>query len=507
MKKIICLLFICSNVVAVEITNSTESAYRAESAPGINRSNSNYNTHKVNPHAVKNPQYTDYNVNDNYIKEQTYLQNPFRGLAAGGGTQYVTHEQKESQNFAERVFADGTWDVYGFYGMQQNSGKPLSYNLSSTIFGQTGSVGGFSLGGAFIVANPFIQNTQTTSGYQPYVFMTSEQYNTPTEAFVEYQYSNILLADVGYIGINNSPFLAASYYSDQSSGVNYQGALFNINPGKGWLIIALAFNGALYPGNQGFTGATLYDSGSVQGIPTGFPNASSNGTVAIGASYYTPGNLYDFRVWGYQFNNYASLVYGDTTIKLPVDNSNNLYFTLSAQGGFERGNQTNAINSAGLGNINSNFAGAQAGFNYNWFNLTAGYENVWGPDDAFGHGAIVSPYTYNENVDPMYGNSWMTGLTQKTSSGQMFIVTPSFYFFDHSLSLAPAYSQVYSTVAGIPDQEFDFVVNYFVPSVKGLKFFGVYAYMVQQNQFTTYQGQQLKGGDVWTALFMTEYLY
>ena len=101
----------------------------------------------------------------------------------------------------------------------------------------------------------------------------------------------------------------------------------------------------------------------------------------------------------------------------------------------------------------------------------------------------------------------MTGLAQKGSSGQMYIISPSISFLDNTISIAPAYSQVLNTVAAVPDQEFDLVFNYNVKQVHGLKFFGVYAYMWQEQNFTTYQNQNIQGGNNWTALFMTEYLY
>ncbi len=500
MKKII-LMILSTFSIGHAFADSTN-----ESAP--------ISTNESSP-LVSPPIYKDINANDNYIREQSYLQNPYLGLPSGGGTQLVTPEQKAAQNFAEKLFADGTWNAYGFSAVQQNNNKPVNFNVSGGIFGQTGSVEGFSLGGTFVAGNPFIQNNNTASGFRPYVFMASEPYYALTEGFLEYQYSHIVQADVGFIGINNSPWLAANYYSDQSSAVTYQGASVNVNPGGGWLFTGIAFNGANYPGYSGFTGNTLYNPGSIQGISTGI-NQGSNGTLAFGTSYFTPDNMYNVRAWAYQFDNYATLVYADNSIKLTLDKDTNTYFTIAAQGGTEWGNTSNAITSANLGNINSNFAGAQAVFNHRWFNVSFGYENVWGPADAFGHGAIVSPYTYNENVDPMYANSWMTGLVQKASSGQMYNITTTFSFLENTLSVAPAYSQILNTVGqqansslgtSNPDQEFDLVFNYKVKQIPGLKFFGVYGYM-WNDPYTPYNSTTVASAtNAWTTLFMTEYVY
>ena len=445
------------------------------------------------------------NVNDTYIHSQSYLQNPFLGQPSGGGTQFVAESQLATDGLMKTLFSDGTWNVQGFGGLVQNTNGPAMYSLSSTLFGQTGAIGGFSFGGAFTLANPVltpgINPPRSSSSSMP--TLTSDQQYVPTEAYVEYQYSHIVQADAGWIGITNSPFLASNYYDNQSTGVNYQGVSVNVNPMRGWLFTAIGFNAAQYAGQNGFNSATLYNTANIYGIGNSYYfNGGDDPTFAVGSSYYTPDNNYNLRVWAYDLKNKAQLVYADNSLKLPI--AEKTYFTLAAQGGFERGNNMVTVATNQSQDINSNFVGAQAGFRHNWFGISAGYNNVWGPDNAFGGGALVSPYTFNENVDPLYTNSWMTGFVQKGSAGEAFIVSPAFYFLDDNLSFTPSYSVSNSTNAP-SSQEYDFIATYNIPQIKGLKIFGMYGYQtmpttapITGNGNTDY---------AWTTWLVTSYLY
>lgn len=429
------------------------------------------------------------NNNAKYIAKNNYLQNPYLQNPSGGGTQIVTESQFNNQNFAEHLFADGTWNVLAGAAAQYmgsgSSGSP-SFGYGGDLFGQTGSVAGFSAGGLLSVANPFYSkaingdvNGQNQNGAN-FNFMPANQQIALSEAFLEYQYSNIIQADVGYIGINNSPWLSMNYYSNiLTPGANYQGALLNVYPGGGWLLTALAFNAAQFVGNSGFTPNTFYNTGVdySSGLIVNTVDEQSNGTVALGANYEAWNNQYNLRLWGYQFDNYGTLLYADNSLKLPVNKT--ISFNLAAQAGTD--NQTNggsnALTNDGFGQIISNFVGLQGGFNIDWFGLTLGYNNVWGPNSAYGGGAIVSPYTYGFATDPLYTTPYMAGLADMGTAGQAYKLSTSFTFLDGSLSIAPAWT-TFMTASPLYNgaNEYDFVVTYNIPEVKGLTVFSAFAY-------------------------------
>ena len=442
------------------------------------------------------------NINDKYIAPHAYIQNPYNSLTSSGGTQIVTESQIASQNLIEQWFADGTWNVWGNTSVETNNGMQPNYQYGANIFGQTGQVAGFSFGGVMTIMNPYITPNinpanQSLAANQ---FLTSSRQVTPTEAFVEYQYANTFQADVGYIGITNSPWLASNYYNNMAApGITYQGALFNIDPGGGWLITALAFNAAQSIGQTGFDGMTLYNSGFDWATGTanliGMP---SRGTVALGGNYSGWNNNYNLRLWAYQFNDYANLVYADNSIKFTP--TENLSFNLAAQGGSEAGDKMNTITASGYGNVASTFFGVQGGINYNWFGLNLAYNNVFGPQNSYGGGGIISPYTYNMAVDPLYTTPYMQGLIDRGSAGTAFKVSPSFTFLNGNLSFTPSFTSL-NTTAVAPSSEYDFLVSYTVPQIKGLNLFAVYA--IQDMPYTL----STPNGGSYTAQFFASYLY
>lgn len=417
--------------------------------------------------------FADANKNDTYINQYAYIQNPFTGLPSGGGTSKLTESQIADNNFMQQLFTGGTWNIYTLASVSGSfngaPGPSMSYGASA--FAQTGQIAGFSFGGLFNLMNPISTEGRGTPFASQYLSTANQ--HTPLEAFAEYQYSHYVQVDAGWIGITNSPWLGGNYYNNMTSGMNYQGVLVNVNPLNGLLLTGLVINAAISPGLNHFTQQTLYDPNFDWTMNSN--NPGSPYTVAGGASYYTPDNNINARIWAYNFANYANLFYEDDSINFPVNK--NFSLQVASQMGTENGN--NAINlgtAQGASDVNSDFVGLQGGLKYStWFGLNLGYNNVWSPVNSLGNGAIVSPYTYNINLDPLYTTSWMQSLVGLGSGGQAYKVAPAFTFLNGNLSISPSYS--YFTGSMMPSvNEYDFIVSYSVPQIKGLTFFGVVAY-------------------------------
>ncbi len=446
------------------------------------------------------------NTNAKYIAPNNYIQNPYATLVSGGGTKPLNESQIANQNIAERLFADGTWNVQVGVSAQYTgvgAGYP-NYAYGANLFGQTGDVAGFSVGGLFTAMNPYFANQMNGYNTSASPFLPSNQQVTLAEAYLEYQHSNIFQIDAGYIGINNSPWLSDNYYPNvMSPGTNYQGILINLHPGGGWLLTALTFNGAQIVSETGFTPYTFYNKGYDYfggTIVNNNPSVTSSGTAALGANYTGWDNQYNLHLWGYQFNNYGTLLYADNSIKFQPTKA--LSFNLAAQAGTDNqlGNTNNALTNDNLGQISSNFVGIQGGFNYDWFGLNLAYNNVWGPNSAYGNGAIVTPYTYGFATDPLYSTPYMSGLADLGTAGSAYKLNPTFTFLNGSLSFTSAYTIFNTTVAQWNGtQEYDFGVTYNIPQIKGLTFFSVYAYQ-QVPEFNT------NGNSYITQLYVS-YLY
>lgn len=424
------------------------------------------------------------NINAKYVEEGNFIQNPYGKLVSGGGTTNLNESQIESHNFAERLFYDGTWNVQAGASAQYtgvgNTGYP-NYAYGLNLFGQTGQVGGFSVGGIFTAMNPFWAGQMNGVNTNSAPFLPANEQVTISEAYLEYQHSNILQLDVGYIGINNSPWLSNNYYPNvMSPGTTYQGILANLYLGSGWLLTALSFNGAQIVSETGFTPYTFYNKGYTYfggTIPSNNPLVTSSGTAAVGANYAGWDNQYNLRIWGYEFNNYGTLLYADNSIKFQPSKA--LSFNLGAQVGTDNqlNNGSNALTNDNLGQISSNFVGLQGTFNYDWFGLSLGYNNVWGANSAYGNGAIVTPYTYGFATDPLYSTPYMAGLADFGTAGSALKLSPTFTFLDGGLAFSTAYTTFNTSVAQWNGtQEYDFTAMYHIEEIKGLSLFGVYAY-------------------------------
>lgn len=448
------------------------------------------------------------NPNSTYISRQAYIQDPYMGIPSGGGTQNVTESQLANQNVWQKWFTDGTYNVMGMAAYATNNGYANTAD-SVNVFAQTGQVAGFSFGAMMTIANPWGSPYTTPYQDQQILFLPPNQVIQPTELFAEYQYNNIFQIDVGRIAINNSPWLSTAYYNNmQVPGATYQGGLINVNPGGGWLLTGLAFNQAMIAGSPYFTNQTLYNYGFDYTTNTSnIINQASNGAIALGSTYTGFDNNYTLRMWAYNFQDYANMFYADNTLKLPVNKD--LTFNLAAQGGYEHGTGVgnDLISTNSDGSINATYFGAQASLNYEWFGLALAANSVMGPTNSYLGGAIVSPYTYEIATDPLYTTSYMAGLVEK-AAGSAIKITPSFNFMNNNLTFAPSYAY-YSTVAVPSSQEYDLVITYNVPQVKGLLFTLDGAYMTQEAYNSPFPnvGGIAGIGNVYTVQLGTSYLY
>ncbi|MEN9946092.1 MAG: hypothetical protein RLZZ293_478 [Pseudomonadota bacterium] len=421
------------------------------------------------------------NNNDNYIQTYNYWQNPWHDLTKSQVNSPSDLEDLTQQNIMQRLFNNGIWNLWTAVSAQYTgagAGFP-SYGYGTSLFAQTGQIGGFSAGGMFELINPIAANNLNGSNKNSAPFLPAKQQITPSEAFLEYQYNHIVQVDAGLIAINNSPWLSQNYYDNMlTAGATYQGLAINIAPGNGWLLSVIGFNAAQGISETGFTGLTWYNKGYDYAgglINNNNTNETSNGTIAIGANYSAWDNLYNLRMWGYNFANYGQLLYADTSLKLPINQIIN--FTLAAQGGTNNNftNSNTALNNAGYGGINSNFLGIQGGFNYDWMGLNVAYNNIWG--SGFGSGAIVSPFTFGMATDPLYTTPYMAGLVDLATAGSAYKISPNLNFLSGNLTISPAFTS-FSTANSQSNgtKEYDLTVSYNITQIKGLTLFVAYAY-------------------------------
>lgn len=415
-----------------------------------------------------------------YIHFGNYTQNPYIGMPSLGGTQSISAKDNSESSLLGQLFENGTWNAFGAASyVEQNSFNNYGYAIN--LFAQTGAVGGFSIGGLMTIANPFFtkQLNPIDEENQAQGLPVAEQV-IPQELFAEYQYLDMVQVNAGWIGINNSPWM--TYYQNNALNmVTYQGASINVNPGAGWLLSGFAINGAQLLGENGFSKQTMYNSTWDNGTATGnIGTVTSNYTVAIGANWTSPQEMLNAQVWGYDFANYANMLYADTSIKLPVNDD--LGFVIGVQGAIQGQNSDgNILNNNGYGNsVSSNMLGASLDFNYSIFGLQLGYNNIWGPSDGYEAGGLISPYTYQYATDPLYTTGWMQGMVER-SSGHAYKFAPSLSILNNNLTILPSY-QYYATSLIPSSSEYDLQISYNIEQVKGLTVFGGYGYLTNVDE-------------------------
>ena len=431
---------------------------------------------------------TIVNANQTFINPNSYYENPYGNIPSGGDTQYLIESQTANHSLLEKLFNDGTWNVFtaatatynGIIQPKNSAQNNMTYGYGTSLFGQTGRIGGFSFGGLITVDNPFF-NSQINGWRQNQgPWMTTKQLTQLNGLYVEYQYSNRVQVDAGWISINNSPWLSpAATLNNMNPAATYQGAIVNVNPGGGWLLTVLGFNAAQLGGATGMSGYTFYNAQSNGPLPNG-ENYSSNNTVAIGGNYKALDNNYELRLWGYNYDNYGSLLYADS--KLNLDLTDKLSLMMALQAGTNNSNLnggTNAFTNYQNQTISSNFAGAMLQVGYDWAKLGFAYNNIWGAQDSYGQGALVAPYNTNINNDPLFAEAWMYNMTNSKASGTGSKVYSRFTFLDGNLWIMPVYGR-YTSSNPIWNgtQEYDVQFGYSIPQIRGLSIFNILAYQL-----------------------------
>ncbi len=450
--------------------------------------------------------------NNTIITQQSiYTENPWiHSLKVTNNTQTNT------DGIIKHLFCDGEWNAFGAVSMQYTGTQSsfTNYGYGVDLFAQTGQLYGFTFGGLIDIVNPFFAtningNNPNTQAY----FLPSQKQVAPSEAFVEYQYNNLLQVDAGLIGINNSPWLTPNYFNNMiATPYSYQGAMINVNINKNWTLTGIGFNGAQGISSSSFTGLTNYNTGYdfLSGIiANNTVTGASAGTIAVGLNGELFNHQNTIQIWGYNFANYGELLYANDNSKFTLNSD--LSFNLNTQAGMDmsngNANNINAINDPGnglnggsYGQISSNFLGIQGNITYKCYSLNVSYNNVWGNETGYGHGAIVSPYTYGMADDPLYTTPYIAGLVDMGSSGAAYKVGASINLLDKSLTISPSMTAFKTGVSQWNNtHEYDLITTYATPKIKGLNIFGVYAY--QQNPPSN------SSGNNYVIQIMLSYLY
>lgn len=359
-----------------------------------------------------------------------------------------------------------------------NSVNNAAYDGTFEVWGQTGRLNGFALGGTLqggVIA------TQTG---QPNTFGTTGVF-FPSQAYLDYEYHNTLEITGGNILLTNPWVNSASGFPGATfANVNntYQGINANLQVTPTLLLSGFRiFSYLQYPDN-GFTQTSLYNSYAEIG------NTYTPGAAGIGSNW-KPSTQYTLNAWLYQFYDYADMWYLDNDYHLPLSDSVSMDFAIQALTQNANGNsipaQTLIPNSSNqyYGNVSGNAVGAKWVISVPKNTITLAYNSIFGVSSSFLGGGIVSPYTYGLETDPLYTTPALSSLAE-LGSGNAYLIKDSLPFLDKSLIVNLAFSQffIYKTIPTQPNTvtEYDAGLQYNIPHT-GLNIWSRLVYLNQPN--------------------------
>lgn len=184
------------------------------------------------------------------------------------------------------------------------------------------------------------------------------------------------------------------------------------------------------------------------------------GSAALGANYHHK-NL-SSQVWGYQFYDYAKLIYGD--IEYTLAPSSDIKPILGLQAAHEWNDGNAVMKRLGLGNINATAYGALVGVAAGNAKMTLGYNKIPSRSNTdYHHGNLVSPYT--SGSDPLYTTSMIDGLIEK-APGSAYKIGAEYYLYQRQILLKASYAKYNTEPFAADTTETNFDAKYQIGSGK-----------------------------------------
>ncbi len=424
------------------------------------------------------------------ISPYNYLQNPF-ALTTGN-----SHAESTTGTFNLGI-SSTTKSASNYLGT-----NPEGIGYTAEIWGQSSRMAGFAFGGAFTIANigtSYLLNPENAASQ--YSTLTN-RIATPSQAYINYQYSNKFDISVGNI-ILNTPWTPSALSAPDFLNSTYQGIVFNYQPFNSLLFSGYnIYSFQMYPNNF-WTQTTFYNGANSLFANTNAFNLHTPGSSALGTQFM-PTKNYNLNLWLYQFTDYINMIYGDTNYKIILGTSTSM--ELAAQGLSQNAQGTNIIsqqtlvNGAAAGSPQGNAIGAKWVLNVPHDSITIAYNQVFGNQNSFLGGGIITPYTYSYEFDPLYTTVASSSLAE-LGAGNAYLLQNRMQFLDSKLEVITRVSwyniqQVYDTQSSFT-REWDGILGYNIPRLK-LYFQGRLVYLEQP---------VVAGGNSAQIRFFTSWLY
>ncbi len=361
-------------------------------------------------------------------------------------------------DFFERIQVNGDLRSYYFTRDYTNPDAidQSAYSLGGDMRVVTPLVYGFQIGAAYYTAQSLGLNSDDPAKVDP--TLPGKDIGVLGQAYLQYHRGPILVR----VGdqIINTPWLAAG--DSRMIPATYRAIYTEWTPNPDWVITGfreLAFKSRV---EDEFSRTNLYNPQNFGTPIKSLDDTKDNGTWALGANYHHQDWL--ASVWGYQFLDFAKLLYGDSQYVFHVDWR--LHPLIAGQLYGETNDGDNTLAELGYGKASSAGYGLLGGFTYHLdgyaydsFKMTLGFNQIFSDKNAFKNGDIVSPYTTGYADDPLYSTSMIAGLVEK-SSGEALKVQGTYFAFNKDLILSSSFARYFTEPQVDNTDETDFDITY-----------------------------------------------
>jgi hypothetical protein len=361
------------------------------------------------------------------------------------------------KDFLKESSFSGTVRAYDFnriYSHDTQSAQPsqAAFSVGGMFNFQTAPfLGGVSLGASFFTANSlglndddggFAHLDATLAG-------TRSSINALGQAYIQYQ-NPWLLVKGGDQRIN-TPWLIDS--DSRLLPSTYQGFFADATPLDNLHFSALRiFRWKSRTSNDYFQNnlyyAPTYDGDDLRGGgKAALATTGTQGALAFGTSYADYG--VKFGLWYYNFEQFASMVFNDTTYTLKTGTGfdpfiGDQYVREWKGDSLLNGAAVNAIKGDGVDNVTY---GLKGGLNSPYGQLMFSYTEISNHQGSVGNGALISPYTIGYTTDPLDTSSMIRGEVDE-GPGHAWKVRYQKKLLEDRIVFIAAFARYYSDVYG-----------------------------------------------------------
>ena len=323
---------------------------------------------------------------------------PILGLAVAVATTATTPAPAPAPS--PKIVVSGRVRVYNFTrSYRTGTIDTQATSIALKLHLETAPRDGLGAGLTYYSANPFSNGAIVPNELES--SLPGVALNTLAEIYAQYR-SRGTLVRIGRQTLQ-TPF--ANPADSRTILVTYEGIGLTQALPRQWTLSAYRIDRV-----KNRTVATFTPTSFVTATPTG-------GFAALGLARASKRGT--FQAWVYRFDRLSSLLYADGSTTLAL--SHGWRAAASAQFATENG-----LSNSVLGPISGHLYGARVVAGARNLEFGLAYDRVPDVPGAYKRGALLSPYTFGDNSDPLYTTLIGASLVEKAGPGQAYVLSSTF---------------------------------------------------------------------------------